>query len=385
VLPAQAGEFFKSTLIQCSRFGGIFFDDLHCFMSEFQASYCTGRGNEVGGRCADKWGSVDCGCPGLIGLCGRAGAGACKTKKRLREHAMDRTELLESALDALPDGIALFGMEGEVVFWNHAAEAITGYTGADVLGQAIPEGLGPRAPERLLLGELQASTSSEPGRGALVKTRHKLGHQMQTIARVVALRDGLGEQIGTAAVFHPAESLDALPHGATGEDKTVEASQANLEERLQIEFEDFVRGAVPFGVLWIGVDQAHDLRKTHGLSACEAMLEKVQRALAQGLRPGEELGRWGEDEFLIISYERTPEMLAAHAQALAGMARTADFRWWGDRISVTVSIGAAQAVRDQDEGLTHLMERAQKAMENSIRGGGNRVTVAPRRQECLPS
>jgi chemotaxis protein MotA len=28
---------------------------------------------------------------------------------------------------------------------------------------------------------------------------------------------------------------------------------------------------------------------------------------------------------------------------LAGLARTADFRWWGDRVSLTVSIGAAQA------------------------------------------
>jgi diguanylate cyclase (GGDEF)-like protein/PAS domain S-box-containing protein len=344
------------------------------------------EGNQVGVICADERGVGVSGYLGSIWLRGRAGVCGRQDERTVEgAKTMDRTELLESALDALPDGIALFGMEGEVVFWNHAAEAITGYAGTDVLGQAIPEGLEPRIPERLLLGELQAGTSAEPGSGALVKTRHKLGHEIRTIARVMALRDGLGEQIGTAAVFHPAASLDALPHGASGEDQAVEASQANLEERLQIEFEDFVHGAAPFGVLWIGVDQACELRKTHGSSACEAMLEKVQRALAHGLRPGEELGRWGEDEFLIISHERTPEMLAAHAQALAGMARTADFRWWGDRISVTVSIGAAQAARDQDEELTQLMERAQKAMESSVHGGGNRITSAPGRQVCLPS
>lgn len=298
---------------------------------------------------------------------------------------MDRTELLESALDALPDGIALFSPAGEVVFWNHAAEAITGYAGLEMVGRAIPEGLGPRAPERLLLGDLQGSGNAQPGRGALVKTRHKLGHPMQAIARVVALRDGLGERIGTAAVFHPAESLDALPRGETGEDRGVEASQADLEDRLQMEYEDFVRGELPLGVLWISVDQAHEMRRTHGLGACEAMREKVQRALAQGLRPGEELGRWGDDEFLIISHERTTEMLIAHGQALAGLARTADFRWWGDRIQVTVSIGAAQAVHEQDEGLAHLLECAQKAMEQSTRAGGNRVTAAPGRLACLPS
>ena len=50
-----------------------------------------------------------------------------------------------------------------------------------------------------------------------MRARHKLGHELQVMTRALALRDGLGERIGTAAVFHPAESLDALPHGETGE------------------------------------------------------------------------------------------------------------------------------------------------------------------------
>ena len=297
----------------------------------------------------------------------------------------DRTELLESALNGLPDGIALFGMEGEVVFWNHAAEAITGYAGVDLLARAVPETLEPLAPEGTRHGDTQPGTEPQKSHGALVKARHKLGHEMQAITRVLILRDGLGERIGAAAVFHPAESLDALPHGVTDENGAVGESQTDIEERLQIEFEDFARGGLPFGVLWITVDQAQGLRKTHGSGACEAMLEKVQRALAQGLRPAEEVGRWGDDEFLIISHERTTEMLAAHAQALAGLARTADFRWWGDRVSLTVSIGAAQIGYGEGEGLAQLLERARGAVEASIHAGGNCITSAPGRQECLPS
>ncbi len=297
----------------------------------------------------------------------------------------DRTELLESALDSLPAGIALFGLEGEVVFWNRAAEAITGYAGLEVLGQAIPEALEPLAPERAWVGGVQLDAGAQTKRGALVRAHHKLGHAMQAITRNLVLLDGLGDRIGAAAVFHPAESLDALPHGVTGESEAVGASQADIEDRLQIEYEDFTRGGLPFGVLWITVDQARELRKTHGTSACEAMLEKVQRALAQGLRPAEDVGRWGDDEFLIISHERTPEMLASHAQTLAGLAQTADFRWWGDRVSLTVSIGAAQACFSEDTGLAQLLERAQAAMVSSVHGGGNCITSAPGGQECLPS
>jgi diguanylate cyclase (GGDEF)-like protein len=196
------------------------------------------------------------------------------------------------------------------------------------------------------------------------------------IARALVLRDGLGERIGEAALFHPAESLDALPHGESSEDLGADEGRGEFEERLQTEFDDFMRGGPPFSVLWIGVDQAEELRKTHGASACHAMLDKVRHALVHGLRPAEEMSRWGDDEFLIVAHERSAKMLASHAQTLAGLARTADFRWWGDRVSLTVSIGAAQASSDGAETLARLLERAREAMETSSRTGGNRATVA---------
>jgi diguanylate cyclase (GGDEF)-like protein/PAS domain S-box-containing protein len=282
----------------------------------------------------------------------------------------NRTDLFEAALDSLPEGTALLGAGGEVVFWNRAAEAITGFAAADLLARAIPEALEP-----LLLDAAQREETGagpHPRRGALLHMRHKLGHEVQAMARIHMLCDGLGGGVGTLIAFHPAESLDALPHGEM--DEEAEASQAELGDRLAVEFDDLARGGLPFGVLWIAVDQAHELRKTHGAGACEAMLEKVERALAQGLRPAEEVGRWGDGEFLVISHERTPKLLADHAQVLAGLARTAEFRWWGDRVSLTVSIGAAQA--SPAETLPQLLERAQHAMVASTHAGGNQITSA---------
>jgi diguanylate cyclase (GGDEF)-like protein/PAS domain S-box-containing protein len=283
----------------------------------------------------------------------------------------DRNELLESALDSMQDGIALFGPRCEVVFWNQAAEATTGYAALEVMGRALPNGLELLEPERALQNKQLESRC-----GVLLNARHKLGHEMRVMARVAVLRDGLGERIGIAMVFHPAESLDALPHGARRDNAAASASEAELEEHLRSEFEDCTGGSLPFGMMWIKVDQAEELKKTHGAGACQAMLEKVEHALATGLRPTEILGHWGDDEFLIISHERTPEMLAAHARVLVGLARTADFKWWGDRVSLTVSIGAAQARQASDELLPQLLERAQRAMETSMRAGGNCVTPA---------
>jgi PAS domain S-box-containing protein/diguanylate cyclase (GGDEF)-like protein len=294
----------------------------------------------------------------------------------------DRTELLEAALDSLSEGIALVDTEGKIVFWNRAADAITGYTSAELLSRYVPDPLEPLLLPCTGLGIQDAGAEAQTGRGVVVRAQHKLGHKVPAIARKLTLRDGLGGRIGTAIVFHPTESLDALPHGEC-EDSRIEASQTEFEDRLGAVFEDFLQGGESFGVLWITVDQAHDLRKTHGSGACDAMLEKVEHALANGLRPAEEMGRWGDDEYLILSHERTPEMLAAHAQALADLARTADFRWWGDRVSITVSIGAAQAEREGS--LVDLLEKAKAAMFSSFQAGGNRITSAPGGQACSPS
>jgi diguanylate cyclase (GGDEF)-like protein len=217
----------------------------------------------------------------------------------------------------------------------------------------------------------------------VVHARHKLGHDFSATSRLLVLRDAMGRRIGTAILFHPAECLDALAHGETGENTDVEASQQDLKNRLESLIEDSAEGGQEFGVLWITVDQAQDLRKTHGAGACEAMFTKVERVLAQGLRPAEYLGRWGEDEFLVISHERTPAMLAMHAQVLAGLARTADFRWWGDRVSVTVSIGAAQA--ENAGTLAELLDRAKTAMVSSHHAGGNHITGAPEGHSCSQS
>jgi diguanylate cyclase (GGDEF)-like protein/PAS domain S-box-containing protein len=292
----------------------------------------------------------------------------------------DRAALVEAALDAYAEGLALFDIEARVVFWNRAAEMMTGYCGADLLGRRIPDGLEPLTVCRV--SGMNAEPRSEPrlGRGSLVHAQHKLGHDVPAIARRVILRDGLGERIGMATVFHHGEQLAALPHGETSGGAEVLQSRVELEDRLTIEFEAFLHEGVPLSVLWVCVDQARELRKTHGARASETMLENVERALANGLRPGEEIGRWGDDEFLVLSHEVSGELLAPHAHSLAGMARTADFRWWGDRISLTVSVGTATA--ETGETLAQVLERAQSAMLASASAGGNQITLAAGRPPC---
>jgi len=283
----------------------------------------------------------------------------------------DRAELLEAALDVYPEGLALVDHAGRVVCWNRAAEILTGHSGASVVGRELPQALEPL----ICRGVIE--------RGTLVHVRHQRGHDVPAIARRMILRDPLGARIGSAAVFHSADQASALPHGETCDSSEVRESQAGLRDRLQAEFDSFAGQGVPLGVLWITVDQAGDLRKSHGARACETMLENVERLLANALRPGDEIGRWGDNGFLVLSHEPEGEVLANHARALAGIARTADFQWWGDRIALTVSIGAAESEPGKD--LSELLRRAQKALRAALLSGGDHVTLAAGGTACSRS
>ena len=288
---------------------------------------------------------------------------------------VDRCVLMEAALESFSEGVALLDCDGRVVFWNHAAEQVTGFAGIDVVSRASPFGLeqllAPSDPER----QDEVSPYARAQRQVLVRARGRSGQELPLMMRRAILRDGLGERIGAAILFHFAESLDTLPHGESCEELNVEAAQAEIEEQARSAFEEFANHDAPLGLLWITVDQAHELRKTHGAKACQTMIERIERTLTNGLRASEEMGRWGDDEFLVLSHEPTAERLAAHGQAMAGLARTSDFRWWGDKLSLTVSIGAALALKT--ETLAELFKRAQAAMLASVHAGGNHTTLAP--------
>jgi len=292
----------------------------------------------------------------------------------------DRIELMEAALDSHPEGIALVGEDGHVLLWNRAAEKMTGFPGIEVVARPVPWEL-----EALLAGDSAQILSAPPNlsHGACLHMQHRQGHDLPLVARSLVLRNGLGERIGNALVFHPSESAGMLPHGAVEHSDSTEDALLEVEQRVEEAFAEFQKVGAEFGLMWIAIDQAHTLRKTHGLRACESIVDRMERTIAHGLRSDEEIGRWGDDEFLVLSHEPGAERLAAHAQVLAGLARTSDFRWWGDRISLTVSVGAAQA--EPGEALPQLLERAQAAMIASIHAGGNHITLAPGRHTCSPS
>lgn len=317
----------------------------------------------------------------------------------------DRLEMLETTLNLMEEGVVVLDEQSAILFWSVAAETLTGFTSDEMRSQPFSPNLyrvdssyGGIDPEKSLEIALYTASAApligfrdtdsffpdsphsedegiaDESPRQLASMFHKLGHTIPVMLRRVALRKPSGQPCGAVLFFFPVEETDALPHGERGGDHCIERIQSDMEDRLAAAHHLWITSRMPFGVLWITVDQAQSLRKTHGRDACEEMLHIIEQTLLRQMKPAEVIGRWGCNEFLILTHERTAKLLLERAERLVGLARTADFRWWGDRVGLTVSIGARQAA--PSDTLQSLLDRARQAMHTSEYAGGNHVTEA---------
>src|SRR5271166_2231171 len=93
----------------------------------------------------------------------------------------ERGEMLEAALKVYPEGLALLDLEDRVVFWNRAAELVTGYSGVNLVGRKLPpplEGLAVSATY-----DADPVMGAQTSRGVLVHAMHQRGHDVPTFAR----------------------------------------------------------------------------------------------------------------------------------------------------------------------------------------------------------
>jgi len=291
----------------------------------------------------------------------------------------------KTVLESLPAGVYVVDLDRRILFWNDGAERITGYLRHEAIGRRCADGLLEHCDENgaLLCGDrcpLEETMRDAGRRQVDVFLRHKDGQRVPVRVQAVPLRDEQGVVIGATECF---EERELLPGGAVDVHRFgmhhLIHSAAELPDRKKIvacleeEIADFRESPVPFGVLCIRVDELEAVRRTAGQRAVEGVMSMVARTLAANLGPNDLVGRWSDDCFVAIVKNCASEILVRFAGLLKRLARAAAIPWWGDRLSVTVSMGGS-LVRGGDTPET-LFHRAETNLATAAAAGGDRVAV----------
>jgi two-component system, cell cycle response regulator len=125
----------------------------------------------------------------------------------------------------------------------------------------------------------------------------------------------------------------------------------------------------PVAVLMIDVDNLKQINDARGHSVGDCVLKEIVDRFTSALRPSDLVARVGGDEFVVVMPETDPDAALHIAERLCS--RIGDTLVEG--VAVTVSVGAAASRPDAEEELDATLQRADAALYEAKRAGGNRV------------
>jgi diguanylate cyclase (GGDEF)-like protein len=130
----------------------------------------------------------------------------------------------------------------------------------------------------------------------------------------------------------------------------------------------------PLSVLMVDIDNFKAINDTHGHETGDTVLIELARRLAGAVRSTDMVARWGGEEFVILLRDCPLDDAVIRAEKIRRQIADVSFPGAG---TITVSIGAAQLVADDD--VTSWVARSDKALYEAKRAGRNTVAAGERR------
>ncbi|MFZ5856808.1 MAG: diguanylate cyclase [Chloroflexota bacterium] len=295
-------------------------------------------------------------------------------------------EFHQTLIDNMYDGVYYVDASRRISYWNKGAERLTGYSRNKMVGRFCFDNLLDHVTDdgkHLCTNgcPLSATMQDAQPREAEVHLRHADGHRVPILVRTSPIYDENHNVVGAVEVFSNNQSMfrmrrrvDQLEQDVLRDPLTGLGNRAFLQMKIQSALNEYRIHPIPFGVLFIDIDNFKSVNDTYGHPAGDLVIQNVARTLSAHLRGTDACGRWGGDEFVVLLLEVEPSHLHTIADKLRAMVASSTVRFEGQEITVTASVGAAAA--HEDDTVESLIERADSQMYSSKLSGRNQVSVA---------
>ncbi len=187
-------------------------------------------------------------------------------------------------LDNLHDGVYYVDRERRILYWNRAAERITGFPAEEVIGTRCSDNILMHVDEngkQLCLEGCPLAATMEDGslRETEVFLHHEKGHRVPVSVRTAPLRDDQGRVEGAVEIFTDLGAREAkllrlqeLERLAMKDGLTGLANRRYMENELSSRVDESRRYGVPFGVLFMDIDHFKKIDDRYGHDAGDDVL-----------------------------------------------------------------------------------------------------------------
>ncbi len=288
-------------------------------------------------------------------------------------------------LDNLYDGVYFVTPDREIIYWNDAAERMTGFIKLEMIGRHCWDNRlmhVDRNGANLCLDRCPLEKSIQEDRMSEdeVYFHHKEGHRVPVMVRVSPVRDAMGAIIGGVEIFSDnsrsvelTERIEELTKLALLDPLTRIGNRRYGELNLAARLNEFERYGWFFGVLFMDIDHFKNINDRYGHEAGDRVLRMVATTITNGLRSSDTMSRWGGEGFIAFFPNVDADQLLYIANKLRILVETSSIFLEGNKIEATISIGATIA-RKEDTAIT-LIRRVDDLMYRSKTEGRNRVSL----------
>jgi diguanylate cyclase (GGDEF)-like protein/PAS domain S-box-containing protein len=273
-----------------------------------------------------------------------------------------------------PLGAALVNVDGTFAKVNDVAVRLLGYPRERLLKSRFSDFTHPDDIDTDLALFVEVLSGTRDSYELEKRYLHADGHTVYALLHVGVIRDDSGSISSIISQFTDItdrKTVEAeLLHRNTHDQLTGLPNRARLEQLVN----NYLTGATPVGVLFIGIDRFKTVNESLGHEAGDELLVAVANLLGNLAGGQITLGRIGGDEFALVApaIGGRSEIYQLGQQALQLLA--APIRLRNREHTVSISIGVT-ATRPMHRHADEVLGEAEKAMRRAKRQGPGRIEV----------
>jgi len=297
---------------------------------------------------------------------------------RSRQSLEENEQRMRAMSQASHDALAMIDTEDRITFWNPAAEAMFGFTEAEVLGRKLHDIIVlPRDMEHAKAGLARfARTGTGPilGRTMEMTALRKSGETFPVERAVSAFQlRGKWFAVGSMRDISARKEYEKrLNELATTDELTGLANRRFFMDQAETQLKRALRYKHEFCFMMFDLDHFKRINDTYGHAAGDVVLRTVAGTLSSVMRATDIYGRVGGEEFAVVMPETTIADARIVAERLRQQIAELRIETHGSVVWITASIGIAHLQPSATE-LSALMKNADTALYEAKHAGRNRV------------
>jgi diguanylate cyclase (GGDEF)-like protein/PAS domain S-box-containing protein len=294
-------------------------------------------------------------------------------------------DLYRTLLDNLYDGVYFVSPDRTIVYWNDAAERMTGFVKSELINKHCYDNFLMHVDDKgVNLCLRNCPLEKAILEGVTVEGEayyhHKEGHRLPALVRVSPIHDKAGTIVGAVEIFSDnsprvrlAEKVEELEKIALLDPLTRIGNRRYGDLSLTARLNELERYGWSFGVLFMDIDYFKKVNDFYGHDVGDRILRIVATTMINGTRSSDIVSRWGGEEFVALLPHVDAEQLKNVAEKIRLLVEKSSISVEGRNIEVTISIGATLA--HKNDTADTLIKRADELMYKSKSEGRNRLSM----------